>query len=53
MVLFVWYVVVTSEFVDVNIQIKPFQQYFHVVLFVLYVVLTFELVNECYGINTQ
>ena len=30
----------------VTIQMKPLQQYFHMVLFVLYVVLTFESVNE-------
>ena len=35
----------------VTIQMKPIQQYFHMVLFVLYVVLTFESVDEilwCY-----
>jgi len=35
----------------VTIQMKPLQQYFHMVLFVLYVVLTFESVDEilwCY-----
>ena len=34
-----------------TIQIKPLQQYFHMVLFVLYAVLTFESVDEvlwCY-----
>ena len=31
---------------DVTIQMKPLQQYFHMVLFVLYVVLTFESVDE-------
>ena len=38
----------------VTIQMKPVQQYFHMVLFVLYVVLTFESVNEllwCYHSN--
>ena len=38
----------------VTIQMKPLQQYFHVVLFVLYVVLTFESVDEllwCYHSN--
>ena len=30
----------------VTIQMKPLQQYFHVVLFIKYVVLTFESVNE-------
>ena len=30
----------------VTIQMKPLQQYFHMVLFVLYVVLTFESVDE-------
>ena len=30
----------------VTIQIKPLQQYFHMVLFVQYVVLTFESVDE-------
>ena len=29
-----------------NIQRKPLQQFFHMVLFVLYVVLTFESVDE-------
>ena len=31
---------------DVTIQIKPLQQYFHMVLFIKYVVLTFESVEE-------
>ena len=31
---------------DVTIQMKPLQQYFHIVLLVLYVVLTFESVDE-------
>ena len=38
----------------VTIQMKPIQQYFHMVLFVLYVVLTFESVDEiilCYHSN--
>ena len=38
----------------VTIQMKPLQQYFHMVLFVLYVVLTFESVDEllwCYHSN--
>ena len=35
----------------VNIQIKPFQQYFHVVLFVLYVGLTFELVMNAMALT--
>ena len=38
----------------VTIQMKPLQQYFHMVLFVLYVVLTFESVHEilwCYHSN--
>ena len=30
----------------VTIQMKPFQQYFHVVLFIEYVALTFESVYE-------
>ena len=30
----------------VTIQMKPLQQYFHMVLFVLYVVLTFDSVDE-------
>ena len=30
----------------VNIQMKPLQQFFHMVLFALYVVLTFESVDE-------
>ena len=30
----------------VTIQLKPLQQYFHMVLFILYVVLTFESVDE-------
>ena len=36
-----------------NIQMKPLQQYLHVVLFVLYVVLTFESVEKCYSMNIQ
>ena len=35
----------------VTIQIKPLQQYFHMVLFISYVVLTFKSVDEvlsCY-----
>ena len=38
----------------VTIQMKPLQQYFHMVLFVLYVVLIFESVDEllwCYHSN--
>ena len=38
----------------VMIQMKPLQQYFHMVLFVMYVVLTFESVDEilwCYHSN--
>ena len=38
----------------VTFQMKPLQQYFHMVLFVLYVVLTFESVDEiqrCYHSN--
>ena len=31
---------------DVTIQMKPLQQYFHMVLFALYVVLTLESVDE-------
>ena len=31
---------------DASIQMKPLQQFFHMVLFVLYVVLTFESVDE-------
>ena len=31
---------------DVTIQMKPLQQYFHMVLFIWYVVLTFETVDE-------
>ena len=37
-----------------TIQMKPLQQYFHMVPFVLYVVLTFESVDEilwCYHSN--
>ena len=30
----------------VTIQMKPLQQYFHMILFVLHVVLTFESVDE-------
>ena len=30
----------------VTIQMKPLQQYFHMVLFILYVVLTLESVDE-------
>ena len=30
----------------VTIQVKPLQQFFHMLLFVLYVVLTFESVDE-------
>ena len=36
-----------------NIQMKPLQQYFHMVLFVLYVVLTFESVEISYSMNIQ
>ena len=39
---------------DVTIQMKPLQQFFHMVLFALYVVLTFESVDEillCYHSN--
>ena len=39
---------------DVTIQMKPLQQYFHMVLFIQYVVLTFESVDEilwCYHSN--
>ena len=38
----------------VTIQMKPLQQYFHMVLFIQYVVLTFESVDEilwCYHSN--
>ena len=38
----------------VTIQMKPLQQYFHMVLFIEYVVLTFESVDEilwCYHSN--
>ena len=38
----------------VTIQIKPLQQYFHMVLFISFVVLTFESVNQilwCYHSN--
>ena len=38
----------------VSIQMKPLQQYFHMVLFIEYVVLTFECVDEilwCYHSN--
>ena len=38
----------------VTIQMKPLQQYFHMVLFIEYVVLTFECVDEilwCYHSN--
>ena len=31
---------------DVTIQMKPLQQYFHMVLFIKYVVLTFESLDE-------
>ena len=34
------------KFYGVNIQMKPLQQFFHMVLFALYVVLTFESVDE-------
>ena len=33
-------------FYGVTIQLKPLQQYFHMVLFMQYVVLTFESVDE-------
>ena len=39
---------------SVTIQMKPFQEYFHMVLFIEYVVLTFESVDEiplCYYSN--
>ena len=38
----------------VTIQMKPLQQYFHMVLFIYYVVLNFESVDEilrCYHLN--
>ena len=38
----------------VTIQMKPLQQYFHIVLFIQYVVVTFESVDEilwCYHSN--
>ena len=38
----------------VTVQMKPLQQYFHMVLFIEYVVLTFESVDEipsCYHSN--
>ena len=38
----------------VTVQMKPLQQYFHMVLFIQYVVLTFESVDEilwCYLSN--
>ena len=38
----------------VSIQMRPLQQYFHMVLFIEYVVLTFECVDEilwCYHSN--
>ena len=37
-----------------NIEMKPLQQYFHMLLFIQYVVLTFESVDEilwCYHSN--
>ena len=37
-----------------TIQMKPLQQYFHMVLFIQYVILTFESVDEilwCYHSN--
>ena len=42
------------KYYGVTFQMKPLQQYFHMVLFVLYVVLTFESVDEtlwCYHSN--
>ena len=39
---------------SVTIQMKPLQQFFHMVLFMYYVVLTYESVNEilwCYHSN--
>ena len=38
----------------VTVQLKPLQQYLHMVLFILYMVLTFESVDEilwCYHSN--
>ena len=37
----------------VTIQMKPLQQFFHMVLFVLYVVVTFESVDEILGVTIQ
>ena len=34
------------KYYGVTIQMKPLQQYFHMVLFIQYVVLTFESVDE-------
>ena len=35
----------------VTIQMKPLQQFFHMVLFIKYVVLTFMSVNESCGVT--
>ena len=35
-----------DEYCCVTIQMKPLQQYFHMVLFISYVVLTFESMDE-------
>ena len=37
----------------VTIQMKPLQQYFHMVLFIYYVVLTFESAEKSYGMTIQ
>ena len=34
------------KFRGITIQMKPLQQYFHMMLFVLYIVLTFESADE-------
>ena len=42
------------KFYGVTIQVKPLQQYFHMVLFIEYVVVTFKSVHRilwCYHLN--
>ena len=38
---------------SVTIQMKPLQQYFHMVLFIYYVVLTLSLWMKSYGVTIQ
>ena len=50
------FVSLTSQWMkscSVTIQMKPLQQYFHMVLFIYYVVLTLSLWMKCYGVTIQ